>query len=476
MLVMAVANIYLRTEGVEAVLDALQRAGIGGVMLTTYYEELMAPGHGVRFPSLMASLERKLGGLDEMHVIIHSAFEPTPSYYGPSKIRPLPTSPDPDLRRDLLGDTIAAARRRGLRVMIADAPLAVPPRPEAGNLDPYGYPWPAVGYEECKAVRADGQRITGVEAKGCPNNPDVRHHGLGRIRDILAHFPDLDALGLDHVEFPTYTVEDNFACFCDHCRSRAQRLGYPWERMRQDSMAFLSRLHQLTNNDLRAVVRGQGLLAALDLLVRYPGVLDLVRFKLDSIDAFLCDVRAVTREMGAGHVKLALTGFTPAFALVASRDYRRLPERCDVLIPKFYMEHWVRILGWWVDRLTGWNPSLDPSLCLLAIYRVLGFDGLRMPQAREALDLRSGLAVPVELIDMEAPKMLDMVGTRAAVFPVIHMAGTTETLTCKLEALRRHRMGALLWGYFFATDEKLDAIRRFQEEGAGGNLGGASRW
>lgn len=461
MLAMTVANVYLRTEGVNAVLDTLQRAGIGGVMLTTYYEELVAPGHGTRFPSLMSSLDRRVLGRDEMHVVIHSAFEPTPEYYGSSRIQPMPRSRDPELHQDLLGDAIAEARNRGLRVAVGDAPLAVPPPPGKRVIDPYGYPWPAVGHEQCRAVRVDGERITGIEAKGCPNNPDVRQHGLGRVRDILAHFPGIGGLVLDHVEFPTYTVEDNFACFCDHCRVLAEQLGYPWERMQRDNRALLSRLRQLTDGDVHAMLRRNGPLPALELLAHYPGVLDLIRFKLDSIDRFLQDVREVMREMKASAVKLELTGFTPAFAVVASRDYRRLASQCHVLMPKFYMEHWVRILGWWIDQLIEWNPGLDASACLRAIYRLLGFDDLKIPDTREALDLRSGLPVPVEFIDLEAPKILDMVGGRAEVLPVIHMAGSVGLFERKLQALQRHGLGALLWGYFFASEEKLDVIRRF---------------
>jgi hypothetical protein len=200
----------------------------------------------------------------------------------------------------------------------------------------------------------------------------------------------------------------------------------------------------------------------LDLCVEYPGFLDLVRFKLDSIDAFLVDVRKVMYEMVGSTVLLTLTGFTPAFGIIASRDYRSLSGRCDVLAPKFYMEHWVRILAWWVDRLIQWNPDLDPALCLQAIYRILGFDALDMPSSREQLDLGSGVSVPVEMIDLEAARILDAVRQQAEIRPAIHLAGSAELLDRKLRTLHRYGMGAMLWGYFFASDEKLQIMRRLR--------------
>lgn len=462
MLEMAVANIYLRTEGIDAVLSTLQRAGIGGLALTTYYEELTAPGEGTRFPTMIPAMDRRVLGQNEMHVIIHSAFAPTTRYYGATRIQPLAPPPDAGTWGNLLGEAIDEARRRGMKVAILDAPLAVPPKLGGRPVGQFAYPWPEVGDEDCKAVRVDGERITGVEAKGCPNNPDVRQHAFGRIRDILAHYPRIDALTLDHVEFPTYTLEDNFACFCEHCHRRAEQTGYDWQRMRQDATELLSNLRKLTNDVLLAVTRRAGLLSGLDLCVAHPGFLDLVRFKLDSIDAFLVEVRALMQEMGSPDVLLSLTGFTPAFGIVASRDYRRLATRCDVLIPKFYMEHWVRILAWWVDRLTQWNPDLDPGVCLQAVYRVLGFESLNMPRRREELDLGSGVAVPVEMIDLEATRILDAVQHRADIRPAIHLAGTADLLEDKLRALHRYGMGAMLWGYFFASDEKLQVMRRLR--------------
>ena len=76
-----------------------------------------------------------------------------------------------------------------------------------------------------------------LPAYGCPNNPDVVRYGQTMIRETVATWTSADLIAVNHVEFPFWansSLHENFACFCDSCKARADARGLDLTAVRRD--------------------------------------------------------------------------------------------------------------------------------------------------------------------------------------------------------------------------------------------------
>lgn len=447
---------HLQSEGLSTPLKNLYDSNVKKIMLTTMIEEFCKPGEGTKFPSMATGFDRPVFGERVIYVKPYSSFEPNMNLYRNTKIKPLPKK----VIKDYIGEAIKAAEDMDMKVDIIDAPTAVP-TPSAKQ-ERWGYPYPQPGLDEYKHVRVDGERIDGIEAKGCLNNPDVRNYALARIKDIISHYPDVDTLFLDHVEFPTYNIKDNFSCFCKYCYEKAKEMGYNLSEIKEAVYDFYKKIKNVSKQMLKNIKYYKSLFDTIDILINNPLLFDWIKFKTDSVIEFVKEARSIIKEENK-NIALGLTGFTPSLGYLGSRNYRKLAEYCDTLMPKFYNEHWGLIVKWWTEELMEYNKNLTDEECIEAFYVLAGWSGLEAPKKINEIDPSSpkGIISPEALI-IESIKIKDMVQEKSKIIPIVHCWGTKENLERKLSILKECPIdGVALFNYGLLSDEKLNILKEY---------------
>lgn len=440
----AVPNMYF-TDGTEEVFDLLEKkGGIRGIGVNTIMEELTDAEHGSRFPSMVDKLNRPIKGKDVIYVRNHSTFMPNEELYDKTSVKPPMPIPDAP---DILRQALTEGKDRGFFFSIMDASLAIPPQKGQSRGEKFGYPWWTVVDDEYKGVRIDGKHIIGVETKSCPNHPDIRQYVLARMRDIIGHYPEIDALYVDHLEFPTYTLEDSFSCFCQHCVARAKDTGIDLEVVRADLLPYFKNLNQLSA-------------AELDEMFSHKSFKTLSRFRWNSIKDFARQIRETIRDASGGSIKFGITGFTPAFSMTGSRDYDEIAECCDIVLPKFYPEHWTVVLRMWVAQLCDGNSKMTDREALKVIYKHLCWSGHDLPLSIADIDVDSRRVLPMRLVDVEARRARRALGDKVEIIPCIHGWGSVENWQAKMNQLERNKLGGYIWALFHMTDEQFEVTRK----------------
>jgi hypothetical protein len=456
----------VQDEGLDRVLDNIQRAGATAILSTLGVAAQARPGEGRREPPLDVAgqarqLDRPLWGQRELWIHTYSPHEPDPAIWADVPF-PRPTAAPPELRVDVARQIIDAARQRGLRAEI--------------QIDPYSLPGVMAGFavDSGSAVvdpsdrprRIDGTVAErAVSGTGCLNNPRVRALGRARLREALAHYPDVDGIFLDWPEYTTYFLEDCFVCFCDHCRAAATATGYDWSTMERDTRALWDRLHRLTAGDLSRVTDpADWAFITGETAVSAGGVAELLRFKAATVCAAVTELRAVLDEQGAAGVALGLNGFAIPWSRITGMDYRTVSQVCQQTRCKLFTFHWPMITRWWSETLLGWNPSLSENDALGAVTAALD---LPAPVTEHRKDLSDyGMPRPdephsitAEALTRKMNQAVALAGTGAPCYASVHAYRPANELVQHLEAvLASNAPGCWIQRYGYLSDEKLDLV------------------
>ncbi len=441
---MSVPNMYF-LKNTQEVFDLLKyKANIANIGANTIMEEFTDKEHGSRFPSMVDKLNRPIDGKDVIYVRSHSTFKPNLELYKNTNITPPPALHD----HDILKDAITKGQQEGIKFTIMDATLAIPPQTKHDKGVAFGYPYWAVVDDEFKCVRIDGKYISGVESKSCPNNPNVREYIKARIRDIVEHYPEIDAFYFDHLEFPTYTFEDNFNCFCEHCMKEAERKGVELKEIKEKLYPYYEKIEHLTEQELSE-------------LLSHEAFIELSHFKWECIKDIAIETRETIKDASNNKIKFGITGFTPAFSLFGSRNYEEIGDLCDIVLPKFYPEHWTVVMSLWIKKLCSNNSLITEKQALRVIYQHLGWDGQEnLPDDASEINADDKKLLPMSLVDFEAKRTIKLVNGKAEIRPTIHGWGSLENWQKKIEIITKNKIGAYIWGLFHINDEQMEIIRQ----------------
>jgi hypothetical protein len=348
---MVLNPMYVRQEGSETVFGNLTRAGTTAVGIWPYVERLSDEKHGSRVPDLHIDGERRvlgrpLWGRRALYVQSYLAYTPEIALYEPGSYRP-PAHLPPGPERDIVDETIAEARARGLEVYLGVSPFTPP-----GTRS------------EDQPLRVDGLRVQPpyVARNACLNSPDARHYALAMIQDTVQHYPQAGGLILDWVEYGAYRLADLFTCFCRHCRQAAIEAGYGWKRIEEDVLALWQRLHRLTAADLehaRCLIATEEALA--DLLSRHPGLMAFIRFKREVVGGFYREVRQLLDRLGIAGCSLTARCWCSPWNHASGSDYATLAGICEVVSPKLFTFDHAALPRWYGQTLKEWNPALAES-------------------------------------------------------------------------------------------------------------------
>ena len=356
---MVMTPLDVQVEGLDAVMDRVAATGACAINCGRGLNREVPPGQGTRVPPLDIDgyervFDRPVWGKRELYLEGFSTAKPDLSLYEDTSYKPGYREAPPELDRELPDRIYEDARKRGWQVHTSTSPLGVPSLQDGDQMR-----WVDGSIPDPKRR---------VARQGCPSAPNVRAYAIACVLDTIGHDPDVDGICLDWVEFTTYLLEDHFSCFCEHSRRHAEELGYDFEQMRSDAHKLWDRLHHLSGQALEASTRiVNNPSEMLDLLVRHPGWLDLLRFKSDVVCGLFKDIRQAMDSAGYSDVALVANGWAPPFNRSSGMDYGRLADTVQCVRPKLYTFHWSAMPRWYGQVLKAWNPKLGEAAILDAI-------------------------------------------------------------------------------------------------------------
>ena len=453
---------YIQSEGIDGVLGNLARIGANAVTTSPYLMEEADPETGQREPPVDANagavrlLDRPLFGKREVYVRTAPSFEPDLVLY--SGLRYQPSSPTDLTRREgyLLHDFVGTAKKHGFRVYF-QIQAAIPP----GYRVQFGGP-----LQSDRALLPDGTIPQRRLAKnGSLASPHILGYEHALIRDLIRNYPQLDGLRIDWPEYPPYFLDSVFLDFSYHAEKAAERLGFPFERMRRDVDRLYRKLHgDLTDADLEpwAEDADGGRFHLLRLLVDYPGVSAWLRFKAALVDEMIAGFRRAMNEAGGESMELLPNAFPPPWTIASGMDFERVARHSTAISCKLYTMHWPMMLRFYGDQLRQANPGLSSRLLARALLRWLDI-------ADDA-----GLA-SVEAYSYPPPEVPHPVGFLAQarkirqaqrqagetpVYVLAHGYGPLANFRRRLEVARDAGIhGYWVNRYGYLSDAKLDVIR-----------------
>ena len=444
--------LYAQNEGVESVLDNIQSMGAQAICLTP--KVAWPSATGTRFPDLHVDgharlVSRRVWGAGEAHIETAYAFEPNARLYdsGPYSL-PEPVIPS-QVDKGLPGQLISEAKRRGMDVHLLLHPFLRPAiRPDD------------------RPLRIDGSRPAPplVANSACLNAPAAQTYGLALLQDLVEHYADIDGLIPDWVEFGAYRFFDLFTCFCPHCERAARAQGYDWERMRQDVRSTWEWCHALSSEGLLRSRRILGQPSALaGLLARYPGWLELIRFKSETVRSFYAKARARLDETGCNRVAIAARGWPPPWNLASGMDYRSAASVCSMVAPKLFTFDYSAMPRWYGETLQSWNPELGEGELLDALVEWMNLPDDNAPRSFSQYHIPApGEPHPAKMAAYRdrIDEVVDLVDGRAPCCPIAHAYLPEPQWREMMATVRESRAdGVWVHMYGYLSGAKMDIVR-----------------
>lgn len=453
---------YIQSEGVDGVLDNMTRLGVNAVATSPYLMEEADRETGNREPPADAGagavrlLDRPLFGKREVWVRTAPSFEPKRSLYEGLRYQPSEPTALTRSQGHILDEFIAGARSRGIKIYF-QVQAAIPP----GYRVQFGGP-----VDEDRALLPDGRIPPKRLAKnGSLAAPEILEYEHALLRDLVARYPDLDGLRIDWPEYPPYFLDSVFLDFSDHARRAAERLGFDFERMRDDVGDLYRKLHGgLRDRDLRPYVedQDQGRYFLVRLMSDHPGVGDWLRFKARLVEEMLAGFRRAINEAGGEKMEMLPNAFPPPWTGVSGMDFRRAARFSSAISCKLYTMHWPMMLRFYGDQLMEANPGLDSRLLTKFLVRMLDLaDGDGLPELEDYA--YPGPDTPHTVGEEAQKRKIRQAQADAGDTPIYVLAhgyGPLADFRKRLEiAKEAGEHGYWVNRYAYLHDEKLEAIR-----------------
>ena len=446
---------HIQNEGVADTLDRIVKAGATAVAVNTSVVAPSAEGEGSFQPPTDAGssprlLERKLWGKDALwlrsgpgHAANRDLFANSP--YKPREPNDLTLSDGP-----IIGELIAEAKARGLKVFIQTSATAPP------------------GLHDDDTPRLPDGRIPSnrMAATGCLASPAVRTYNRAWVQDIFAQYPQLDGIRPDWPEYPCYKLDEAFQDFNPHVKSWADEHGFDFESIRRDVLVFYDYIHgELTNNDLAAFATAErSQFAILDFYNQFPGVAEWFRLKAALSSGLLRDWKDAITTFGGPDKELSANAFILPFSYVTGLSPALAAKSCDSISVKLYAMHWSLMVEFWASALLKANPNLSETAVVPALVNLLD---LANPDEGGTTIADYGYPKPDEphpiALSVQGRKLEQAVSAargQTKVNALVHGYGPLEDFKQRFEvALKSSVNGIWINRYGYLGDTKLEAIR-----------------
>jgi hypothetical protein len=415
---------WIQAEGIERVLDNLQKAGATAVATSPY---VMAPSDDPaagREPPIDAGagsvrlLDRDLWGRRELRCITAPSFVPDRDLYRGQRYQPA----DPaDLTRaegPKIEAFVAAAKARSLEVHL-QVQAAIPP----GYRVQFGGP-----LADDQPLLPDGRRHENrVDKNGSLASPAIGVYLEALVRDVARAYPAIDALRLDWPEYPPYTLESWLFDFSPHAERAAVEKGHDWGAMRAAALRIQRE---------PALVLDEGL-----------GTLDaLGRFKAD----LSVDLLTLARAALPSSIALVAHAFPPPWNRLSGLDYARVGAVADDIAVKLYTMHWPMMLRAYLQSMNRLDAGGAAAIQKLFDTGDAPLADLRYPEPDEPHPVSA---------DAQARKIASARAAAPRIHAAAHAYGPLDDVVARAR-VAWEASGRRLWinRYGYLSDAKLRAL------------------
>jgi hypothetical protein len=402
---------YIQSEGIQSVLDRIQRVGANQVATSPYQLIQTARGDGHREPPIDAGagkvrlLDRPLWGKRELWFRITPSFRPNPGLYHGLRYQP-PTCPEPSA---LVHEFIAAAKSRGIDVYF-QIQAAIPPNLRVKFGGPTDEDQPLLPNGTPPEPR--------LSKNGSLASPQILAYTRALSTDLIQQYPDICGLRYDWPEYPCYHYQSAFTDFNPQAREFAD-----------------------FRDQMQAILDARRFEFPPDFLARKAAVVS--RF-----------TRALAETCHSLGKQAILHAFPPPFNQLTGFDFAANSAIADGIGMKLYTMHLPMILrnvgremagteSTILDHLNDFFDLSDSPLSSLDAYAYPPPD--RPHQVSHAAQIRKIQAAAAESANLHT---------------MVHTYGPTADFAARLALSRAHSPdGVWLNRYAYLDDEKLAVCR-----------------
>jgi len=174
-------------------------------------------------------------------------------------------------------------------------------------------------------------------AHACPNNPEAQRFAETLVHAVIAAWPDVEMLDLNHLEFPHWPrtgLAELFVCFCDFCRDAAHAQGIDFEAIKRE----VAQLYQALGTPGEASAARLRPADVATAFARRPQLAAWLNFRLASMSALIERLAGAARESAAAHnpgLRLGIDVHLPAICALVGTDLDLCGRLFDWVSPKF---------------------------------------------------------------------------------------------------------------------------------------------
>lgn len=448
---------YIQTEGIEAVLARLCRAGVTSVTTSPYVAAETDAAHGGREPPAdggaggVRLLDRPVWGKRELYLQTAPSFVPDPARYAGLRYQPPPATDLTHAQGNIIGAFLDAASAAGLSTHL-QVMAAIPP----GLRVQFGGPVPSD-----RPTLPDGGFGPGrVDNNASLATLDVRRYMAALIGDLCENYPQATGIKFDWPEIPPYDFHSLLFDFNPAVRSHAEQLGLDFDDLASRVQTLFIGLANFGDAEAISIAARLGSGEPVrSMLTGNATITDLLRLRralVGDYQKFLADaVRAASHNT----TRVFFQGFPPPWNEVSGFDFAVTGGLADDVGAKIYSMHWPMMEKNYCEALLGLTP-LSEAICIRLVRALLGtttaqvsrIDQLRYPAPEESH--------PADSASIESKlNAARQEVTTARFWALSHSYGPLEDVARRFQAALAGSNGNVyLNRYGYLSDEKLDTL------------------
>ena len=449
---------FILNEGVEGVLDNLERCGATAVACNPTVTAPSDEGEGSYQPPTDAGssprlFDRRLWGKRGLWVRSGASYQPEEEFYRDTPYAPRKAN---DLTKEhghIIGEFVDGALARGMEVYFqVDAT-----RP------------PGLREEDMPRLPNGEFPHNRMAESGSLASPAIRSYIRAYVRDLFNAYPQISGLRPDWPEYPCYKLDEAFQDFGPHVRVWAEERGFDFGPMQEEVARFYDFLHGGLKNEHLAdwASPERGRFALVNGLRDAPGVAQWLRLKSALSVDLLREWRAALTAYGGEDKKFSANAFMPPLTLFTGFDFAGAARFCDAASPKLYTMHWSAMVEFWGRVLLERNDGLDETLLVRTLAQLFdlgdeidakGLDDYGYPDNDEPHPVPDGCQLR-KIAQVQAAA-----GEGMAVTPLVHGYGPLDDFMRRIRLVANSEVdGMWINRYGYLGDDKIEAIGKLNQ-------------
>jgi hypothetical protein len=452
---------WFQHEGIDSVLDRLQRIGATAIATSPYVMAMCNDGDGGREPPAdgdagkVRPLDRPLWGCRELWVRTAPSFEHDALRYRGLRYQPSPADALTRAEGGWLDRLLDAASTRDMAVYL-QVMAASPPgyRVQFSS---------AVADDACLGPdgRPHPQR---VDRNASLASPHVVSYIATLLVELATRYPRVTGFRLDWPEYPPYDFRSALFDFNPAALSEVARGGRDPASLARDVGAWSQELMRASKARVRrgAAATLEALLnAEWNALTADDGVLrPLFDAKRRSALALLRSCRTALDAVAGSPRRLEVQIFPPPLHRISGFPIDALDGVVDAIGVKLYTMHWPMLARYWArDLLDGAGDVAEHDVLTAVIAHLFGFTdtldasgrALRYPEPHEPHPV--GRRVQKAKLK-EAARLVGAIPTRA----FVHSYGPLSDVLARVGLAAETELPLWINRYGYLSDAKLDAL------------------